>query len=79
MTRHAEGTFDVKTTPMPPDDVTTGTPIGRFALDLIQRPAHLGGRVLVVVQVADECGYGALEVDVVFPEGIVGVDEEGLA
>jgi len=33
MTRHAEGTFDVKTTPMPPDDVTTGTPIGRFALD----------------------------------------------
>ena len=33
MTRHAEGTFDVKTTPLPSDDATTGTPIGRFALD----------------------------------------------
>ncbi len=33
MTRHAEGTFDVKTTPLPPDEATTGTPIGRFALD----------------------------------------------
>jgi hypothetical protein len=33
MTRHAEGTFDVKNTPLPPDDATTGTPIGRFALD----------------------------------------------
>ncbi len=33
MTRHAEGTFDVKTTPLPPDDATTGTAIGRFALD----------------------------------------------
>jgi Protein of unknown function (DUF3224) len=33
MTRHAEGTFDVKTTPLPPDDATTGTPIGRFALN----------------------------------------------
>jgi len=33
MTRHAEGTFDVKTTPLPPDDATTGTSIGRFALD----------------------------------------------
>jgi len=33
MTRHAEGTFDVKSTPLPPDDATTGTPIGRFALD----------------------------------------------
>jgi hypothetical protein len=32
MTRHAEGTFDVKTTPLPPDDATTGTAIGRFAL-----------------------------------------------
>jgi hypothetical protein len=33
MTRHAEGTFDVKTTALQPDDATTGTPIGRFALD----------------------------------------------
>jgi hypothetical protein len=33
MTLHAEGSFDVKTTPLPTDDATAGTPIGRFALD----------------------------------------------
>ncbi len=33
MTRHAEGTFDVKTTPLAADEATTGTPIGRYALD----------------------------------------------
>ena len=33
MTRHAEGPFDVKVTPLPPDDATTGTAIGRYALD----------------------------------------------
>jgi len=33
MTRRAEGTFDVKTTPLPPDDATAGTGIGRYALD----------------------------------------------
>jgi hypothetical protein len=32
MTRHAEGTFDVKTTPLPGDDTTAGTMIGRYAL-----------------------------------------------
>ena len=31
-----------------------------------------------VVEVGDERGDGALEVDVVFPEGVVGVEEEGL-
>ena len=50
-----------------------------FALDCVERLAHLGGRVLVVIQIADEGGDGALEVDVVLPEGIVGVDEQGLA
>ena len=33
MTRHAEGTFEVKTTPIAADEATAGTPIGRFALD----------------------------------------------
>ena len=33
MTRHAKGFFDVKVTPLPPDDATTGTAIGRYALD----------------------------------------------
>jgi hypothetical protein len=32
MTRHAEGTFDVKTTPLPGDDTTAGTLIGRYSL-----------------------------------------------
>ncbi len=32
MTRHAEGTFDVKTTPLPGDDATGATLIGRYAL-----------------------------------------------
>lgn len=33
MTSHAAGTFDVKTTPLPPDEATTGTAIGRYFLD----------------------------------------------
>ena len=33
MTRHAEGTFDVKVTPLAPDEATAGTAIGRYALD----------------------------------------------
>lgn len=33
MTNHAEGTFEVKNSPLQPDDATTGTAIGRFALD----------------------------------------------
>jgi hypothetical protein len=45
----------------------------------VEGVADFGGRVLVVIQIADEGGDGALEVDVVFPEGVVGVDEEGLA
>ena len=32
MTRHAEGTFDVKVSPLAADDATTGTLIGRFSL-----------------------------------------------
>jgi hypothetical protein len=32
MTRHAEGTFDVKTTPIAADDATMGTLIGRYSL-----------------------------------------------
>jgi hypothetical protein len=40
--------------------------------------AHLFGGVDAVVEVGDEAGDGAFEVDVVFPEGVVGVDEQGL-
>ena len=50
-----------------------------FALHGVEGLAHLGRRILVVVQIADEGGDGALEVDVVFPERIVGVDEQRLS
>jgi hypothetical protein len=33
MPNHAEGSFEVKTIPMSPDEVTTGIAIGRFSLD----------------------------------------------
>jgi hypothetical protein len=33
MTLHATGAFDAKTTPLPPDDATTGVDISRYALD----------------------------------------------
>ena len=45
----------------------------------VEGVADFGGGVLVVIEIADEGGDGAFEVDVVFPEGVVGVDEEGLA
>ena len=32
MTRHAEGAFEAKTTPLPADDATGGAAIGRYAL-----------------------------------------------
>jgi Protein of unknown function (DUF3224) len=33
MTLRATGAFDVKTIPLPPDDATAGTDIGRYGLD----------------------------------------------
>jgi hypothetical protein len=33
MTRHAEGTFDVKAVPLTADDATSGTAIGRLGID----------------------------------------------
>ena len=36
------------------------------------------GRVDAVVEVGDERGDGALEVDVVLPQRVVGVEEQGL-
>jgi hypothetical protein len=56
--------------------VAVGADGGVF--DLVEMAAHLFGGVDAVVEVGDEAGDGALEVDVVFPEGVVGVDEQGL-
>lgn len=47
-------------------------------LDAIEVAANLFGSVDAVIKVGDEASDGALEVDVVFPEGVVGVDEQGL-
>ena len=47
-------------------------------LDLVEMAADLFGSVDAVVEVGDERGDGPLEVDVVLPEGVVGVDEERL-
>ena len=49
-----------------------------FALDIIEHLADLLRRELVMVEEGNETSDRALEVDVVFPEGVVGVDEEGL-
>ena len=46
--------------------------------DLIEVASHLFGCVDAMIEVGDEAGNRTLEVDVVLPEGIVGVDEEGL-
>jgi hypothetical protein len=47
-------------------------------LDAVEVAADLFGGVDAVIEVGDEAGDGALEVDVVFPERVVGVDEQGL-
>ena len=47
-------------------------------LDAVEVSAHLFRGVDAMVEIGDEAGDGALEVDVVFPEGVVGVDEQGL-
>ena len=50
----------------------------RGVLDLIEVAANLFGSVDAVIKVGDEAGDGSLEVDVVLPERVVGVDEQGL-
>ncbi len=49
-----------------------------FALHGVEGLTHLGGGVGVVIQVADEGDDGAFKVDVVFPQSVVGIDEQGL-
>jgi hypothetical protein len=46
-----------------------------FPLNVVENFADLLGRKLVVIQEFDETGNGALEVNVVLPERVVGVDE----
>ena len=48
------------------------------ALDRIKVPANLFPRVDTVVEIGDEGGDSALEVDVVLPQGVVGVEKQGV-
>jgi hypothetical protein len=50
-----------------------------LALDFVEFEADFVGRIFVVAEAGDEGGDGALEKDVVFPEGVVGVEKEGLS
>jgi len=49
-----------------------------LALHCVQRQPHFAGRVLFVVQESDEGCNGALKIDIIFPEGVVGIDEKRL-
>jgi hypothetical protein len=49
-----------------------------FALHIIQNCPNLLGRKFVMIEEGNEFGDGALEIDVIFPEGVIGVDEESL-
>ena len=49
-----------------------------LALHIIEHFADLLGRKLVVIQKRNELGDGPFKVDVVFPERVVGVDQQGL-
>src|SRR5262249_13883998 len=47
-----------------------------FPLNVVQEKADLLRAHVLVVEALDKAGNGALKVDVVFPERVVGVDEE---
>ena len=49
-----------------------------FAFDIVEHFANLLGSELVMVKECDEAGDGTLEVDVVLPERVVGIDQEAL-
>lgn len=65
MTKHARGTFDVKTTPQPPDDGATASSIGRLLLDKQFQgdlEGHSRGQMLGLrTAVEGSAGYVALE------------------
>ncbi len=47
--------------------------------DAVEMAADLLGGVDAVIEVRDEAGDRALEVDVVLPQSVVGVDQQSLA
>ena len=51
----------------------------RFAFNSVERLPYFRGWVSPVIQVANECRYRPLEINVVFPQRVVGVNEQSLA
>jgi len=49
-----------------------------FPLNIVQDQPHLLRRVLLVIEIGNEFRDRALEVDVVFPQRVIGVDEQRL-
>ena len=49
-----------------------------FALHVVENFAHLLGRELVMIEKRNEAGDGPLEVNVVLPERVVGINEKRL-
>src|SRR6185312_13484921 len=50
----------------------------RLALDLIQKCTDFMRRQVLMVQPLNEVGNGLVKVNIVFPERVVGVNEQGL-
>src|SRR5438105_11307656 len=48
-----------------------------FTFHLVENFAYLNSRILVMVQEGNELSNGPLEVNVIFPESVIGVDERG--
>ena len=49
-----------------------------FTFYLVQHLAHLLRRIFVMIQERNKVGDGSLKVDIVFPQRIVGIDQQGL-
>src|SRR5271170_4818583 len=49
-----------------------------FTLDLIELTAHFVRCVGVVVEMRDEIGDRLFKMDIVFPQRVIGIDEQGL-
>jgi hypothetical protein len=49
-----------------------------FPLHIIQEQTDFLRAQMLMVQPLDEIGNGALKINIIFPEGIVAVDKEGL-
>src|ERR1700728_2243586 len=50
-----------------------------LSLHVVKHFAHLVWCELVMIQEGDEVGDGPLEIDIIFPKSIVGIDEKVLA